>query len=155
MRERVQKSLAKLGSRLPGMPTMGTFHSVCARVLRQEIEALGYSRSFVIFDADDQLKVLREICQEKNLGAKFPPNLFRNYISQAKNALQTPEELNLNIDAYLLNLTREIYIDYQNFLFKQNALDFDDLLMLTVKIFQLKPGILQKYQRIFKYIFIY
>ncbi len=137
-----------------GMPTMGTFHSVCARLLRQEIQLLGYSKGFVIVDDDDQTKILREIITARNIGAKFPPNVFRNYISTAKNALQTPNELNLPIDGHLLNLTREIYADYQNYLFKQNSLDFDDLLMLTVKIFQNFPEVLQKYQDIFKYILV-
>ena len=137
-----------------GVPLMGTFHSICARILRQEIEALGYTRSYVIYDDDDQLKVLREICQEKNLGSKFPASLFRNYISTAKNLLQTPEELALPIDAFLLNLTRDIYIQYQNYLFKQNALDFDDLLMLTVKLFQAAPQVLLQYQQLFKYILV-
>lgn len=137
-----------------GNPIMGTFHSVCARILRQEIEALGYTRSYVIYDDDDQLKVLKEICNERNLGAKFSPSLFRNYISSAKNLLQTPEELALPIDSFLLNLVREIYAQYQNYLFKQNALDFDDLLMLTVKIFQNFPEILKKYQQLFQYILV-
>jgi DNA helicase-2/ATP-dependent DNA helicase PcrA len=137
-----------------GMPAMGTFHSICARILRQEIQHLGYTRGFVIVDADDQSKILKEIIGERNLGAKFPPNVFRNYISTAKNALQTPSELNLPIDAHLLNLTRDIYAEYQNYLFKQNSLDFDDLLMLTVKIFQNIPDVLVKYQQIFKYILV-
>lgn len=137
-----------------GMPVMGTFHSVCARLLRQEITRLGYTRGFVIMDSDDQTKILRDIVAERNLGAKFPPNVFKNYISTAKNALQTPSELNLPIDSFLLNMTRDIYADYQNFLFKQNALDFDDLLMITVKIFQNFPDVLAKYQNIFKYILV-
>ncbi|GAC1413412.1 MAG: hypothetical protein NVSMB66_5320 [Candidatus Doudnabacteria bacterium] len=137
-----------------GMPVMGTFHSVCARLLRQEITRLGYTRGFVIMDSDDQTKIFRDIVSQRNLGAKFPPNIFKNYISTAKNALQTPGELNLPIDAFLLNMTRDIYTDYQNFLFKQNALDFDDLLMLTVKIFQIFPEVLAKYQNLFKYILV-
>ncbi len=137
-----------------GMPTMGTFHSICARILRQEIQALGYTKGFVIIDDDDQGKILKEICIQRNFGAKFPPNLFKNYISNAKNALQTPEEMDLAIDKQILNMAREVYADYQNYLFKQNSLDFDDLLMLTVKIFQTFPDILAKYQNIFKYILV-
>ncbi len=137
-----------------GMPTMGTFHSVCARLLRQEIPLLGYTRGFVIMDSDDQTKILREIVAERNLGAKFPPTVFKNYISTAKNALQTPSELNLPIDKFLHEMTRDIYADYQNYLFKQNALDFDDLLMLTVKIFQNFPEVLAKYQSMFRYILV-
>ncbi len=137
-----------------GMPTMGTFHSVCARILRQEIQALGYTKGFVIVDDDDQNKILKEICVQKNFGAKFPPNFFKNYISAAKNVLQTPEELDLGIDKYVLNMVSEVYLEYQNYLFKQNSLDFDDLLMLTVKILQNFPEVLSKYQSIFKYILV-
>lgn len=149
MQERLQRIFPGLGH-----PTMGTFHSVCAKILRQEITALGYTRGFVIFDDEDQTKILRDILSEKNLGTKFPPNVFRAYISQAKNALQTPAELNLPVDQYLLTLIRDVYVQYQDFLFKQNALDFDDLLMLTVKIFQNFPEVLAKYQRIFQYILV-
>jgi DNA helicase-2/ATP-dependent DNA helicase PcrA len=150
MQERIQKLFAFRH----GMPTMGTFHSVCAKILRQEIHALGYTRGFVIFDTDDQQKVVKEIVSEMSLGTKFPPNVFLHYISQAKNALQTPSELDLNLDAFMLNMTREIYARYQDYLFKQNALDFDDLLMLTVKIFQNFPDVLKRYQEIFKYILV-
>jgi DNA helicase-2/ATP-dependent DNA helicase PcrA len=156
--EKILKAKARLGTPnlfvAGALPLMGTFHSICAKILRQEIEALGYSRNYVIYDDDDQLKVFKEICQEKNLNSKFPPNLFRAYISSAKNLLQSPEEFFLPIDAFLLNLTRDIYISYQNYLFKQNALDFDDLLMLSVKIFQSKPEVLKKYQDLFKYILV-
>jgi DNA helicase-2/ATP-dependent DNA helicase PcrA len=137
-----------------GMPILGTFHSVCARILRQEIQALGYTRSFVIFDDDDQQKVIRDIISEKNLGTKFPPSLFRNYISQAKNQLQTPENFNLALDSLMLNMVRDVYAKYQESLFQQNGLDFDDLLMLTAKIFQSKPATLRKYQKFFQYILV-
>lgn len=149
MQSRVQSIFPHLG-----MPTMGTFHSVCARILRQEIQRLGYTRSFVIFDDDDQSKVIKEIISGLNLGSKFSPNVFRSYISSAKNALQTPDELNLPIDKFLLTMTRSIYAQYQDYLFKQNALDFDDLLMLTAKIFQNFPDALAKYQQLFQYILV-
>ncbi len=149
MQSRVQNIFPHMG-----MPTMGTFHSVCARLLRQEITLLGYTRGFVIMDSDDQIKIFRDIVAERNLGAKFPPTVFKNYISAAKNALQTPVELNLPIDKFLLQMTRDIYADYQNYLFKQNALDFDDLLMLTVKIFQNFPEVLARYQKLFQYILV-
>ncbi|MHB8871845.1 MAG: ATP-dependent helicase, partial [Candidatus Doudnabacteria bacterium] len=149
MQNRVQSLFPNMG-----MPTMGTFHSVCARILRQEIQALGYTKGFVIIDDDDQGKILKEICIQRNLGAKFPPNLFKNYISMAKNALQTPDQMDLPIDKAVMNMVREVYAEYQNYLFKQNFLDFDDLLMLLVKIFQEFPDVLSKYQNIFKYILV-
>ena len=137
-----------------GMPLLGTFHSVCARILRQEIQALGYSKSFVIFDDDDQQKIIRDIISKKNLGTRFPPSLFRNYISQAKNHLQTPELFNLPLDAFMMNMVRDVYAAYQDSLFQQNALDFDDLLMLTAKIFQQSNETLKKYQQLFQYILV-
>jgi DNA helicase-2/ATP-dependent DNA helicase PcrA len=151
-----KEMLARVNNIFPGLgiPVMGTFHSVCARILRQEISRLGYTRGFIIIDSDDQAKIFRDIVTQRNVGAKFPPNVFRNYISSAKNALQTPSELNLPIDSFLLTMTRDIYAEYQNYLFKQNSLDFDDLLMLTVKIFQNFPEVLAKYQNIFKYILV-
>ncbi|MBU6447861.1 UvrD-helicase domain-containing protein [Patescibacteria group bacterium] len=149
MQQRVQDIFPHLG-----MPTMGTFHSVCARILRQEIHNLGYTKSFVIFDDDDQQKLLKEILSEKGVSTKFSPSLFRTYISSAKNMLQTPDEMNLNIDKNLLNLARSVYAEYQNYLYKQNAVDFDDLLMLTVKLLENFPEILRKYQDKFRYILV-
>jgi len=127
-----------------GMPLLGTFHSVCARILRQEIQTLGYSRNFVIFDDDDQQKIIRDIISEKNLGTKFSPSLFRNYISQAKNQLQTPENFHLPLDGFMMSMVRDVYAKYQESLFQQNGLDFDDLLMLIAKIFQNSSEILRK-----------
>lgn len=156
MQNRVDKliGLRAKGIGLSAKPTMGTFHSVCARLLRKEIPALGYASGFVIFDSDDQLKAIKEICKELDLGKRFPPQLFRAYIGAAKNVLQTPESLNLPLEGKLLDLVREVYTRYQNFLFQQNALDFDDLLMLTVKIFEAQPKTLEKYQKRFAYILV-
>ncbi len=137
-----------------GMPTMGTFHSIGAKLLRKEIVRLGYGPSFVILDSDDQLKVLREIAEELGLPKKFPPTLFRAYISSAKNLLQTPNELNLGLDAYMHDMVQQVYVMYQNFLFKQNSLDFDDLLMLPIKLFETFPDVLRKYRELFKYILV-
>jgi DNA helicase II / ATP-dependent DNA helicase PcrA len=135
-------------------PTLGTFHSVNARLLRKEIMRLGYGPGFIILDSDDQLKILREIVDDMGLSKKFPPTLFRAYISSAKNLLQTPEELNLGLDGPMQELVYKAYVDYQNFLFKQNSVDFDDLLMLPIKIFQIAPEVLQKYQQLFQYILV-
>lgn len=137
-----------------GMPTMGTFHSICARILRREIEALGYGRSFSIFDSDDQAKITRDILADLGVNKKWGPSYFRALISSAKNILQTPQEFNIGLDADMHNLAREVYARYQDFLYKQNGLDFDDLLMLTVKIFQNFPKTLDKYREMFKYILV-
>jgi DNA helicase-2/ATP-dependent DNA helicase PcrA len=154
MQERVLKLLGNTGAVKTGLPTLGTFHSVCARILRNEIQALGYSRGFTIYDADDQLKVYREICTDLGLPKRFPPTLFRAYVSRAKNLVQTPEELNLGLDLPMQDMVQKVYVSYQNYLFRQNAVDFDDLLMLFIKILQLSPATLAKYQNFFKYILV-
>ncbi len=153
MQERVVR-LLESQQRQVDMPTMGTFHSVCARLLRREIAVLGYNRGFVIFDADDQLKILKEICEELELGKRFPPSLFRAYISSAKNNVQTPAELSLGLEPFMHDMVQRVYTRYQNFLFNQNGVDFDDLLMLTIKIFQARPDILQNYQKQFGYVLV-
>ena len=153
MRARVRKLL----SRFQGVSeqlTMGTFHSVCARILRKEISALGYSPNFTIFDTDDQHKVIREICDDLKLDKKFPPSLFSALISRAKNILQLPSELDLGMDSPLKERLQEVYGRYQDSLFRQNALDFDDLLMLMVKLLDSNEKLLQKYQKQFAYILV-
>src|SRR6185295_11906015 len=135
--------------------TMGTFHAVCAKILRHEITALGYGSDFVIFDTEDRQKVLKEILEELRIDSKkMPPSLFGALISRAKNLLQLPAELNLGLDSPMRERLAEVYTRYQDSLYKQNALDFDDLLMLTVKIFQNFPKVLQKYQKKFTYILV-
>ena len=120
MRERVNKLLI----RMPGAAerlTMGTFHSVCSRILRKEIKSLGYGQDFVIFDSDDQSKIYKEICEELKLGKNLPPSLFGSLVSKAKNLLQTPSEFNLDIDFRLREKVQEVYAKYQDALFRQNA----------------------------------
>lgn len=144
--------------RLPGAAeqlTMGTFHAVCAKILRHEITALGYGHDFVIFDSGDQQKVIKDILEELRIDSKkMPPSLFGALISRAKNLLQTPSEVNIGLDSPMRERLAEVYGRYQDALYKQNALDFDDLLMLTVKIFESLPKVLAKYQKKFVYVLI-
>jgi DNA helicase II / ATP-dependent DNA helicase PcrA len=146
---------ALLGTRTGlASPTLGTFHSVCARILRKEIYVLGYAPGFTIFDADDQLKIIREICSQLDLGKKFSPTLFRAYISAAKNVMQTPETFGLGLEQPLHDIALNVYTRYQNFLHQQNGVDFDDLLLLVIKIWQGRPEILARYQQRFQYILV-
>ncbi len=158
MGERVRRLLegAPVGHRgaLSALPTLGTFHSVCAKILRREIYRLGYTRSFTIYDADDQGKAIKDIIGDLHIDKRYSPGFFRHMISTGKNILQTPDELDIGLEPDLQNLVREVYSRYQNYLFRQNGTDFDDLLMLTVKIFQSFPEVLQKYQDQFKYILV-
>lgn len=135
--------------------TMGTFHSVCAKILRHEIKHLGYTQDFVIYDTDDQQKTIREILEDLRIDSKkMPPQMFGAFISRAKNLLQLPSELNLGLDSPMKERLSEVYTRYQDSLYKQNALDFDDLLLLTVKIFQNFPAVLEKYKKKFQYILV-
>lgn len=137
-----------------GLPTMGTFHSIGARILRKEIGLLGYTGSFIIFDAEDSLKVIKEVAQQLDIPSQFHPTLFRSIISRAKNLVQTPAEFNLGLDKRLGALAREVYVRYQDYLHGQNALDFDDLLMLPIVLFQSSAEVLAKYRNIFRYILV-
>ena len=154
MRSRVAPMLARFVSASEKL-TMGTFHSVCARILRHEIKVLGYNNDFVIFDSDDQQKLLREILEDLRIDSKRTPvSLFGALISRAKNLLQLPAELNLGLDSPLREKLAEVYALYQDRLYKQNGLDFDDLLMLTVKIMENFPKVLERYQKKFTYILV-
>ncbi|MBI3232410.1 MAG: UvrD-helicase domain-containing protein [Candidatus Doudnabacteria bacterium] len=154
MRQRISTLLARFKSAVDQL-TMGTFHSVCARVLRKEIKSLGYGSDFVIFDTNDQRKQCQEILEDLRIDTKrMPASLFGALVSRAKNILQLPSELNLGLDSPLADRLLEVYTRYQDALYKQNALDFDDLLMLTVKIFESSPKILEKYRKQFQYILV-
>jgi DNA helicase-2/ATP-dependent DNA helicase PcrA len=154
MRERVGKLLTRLVGASEQL-VMGTFHSVCVRILRKEISALGYAPDFVIFDTDDQHKVLKDILEELRVDTKkLPASLFGALISRAKNLLQLPSELNIGIESPLAEQLAEVYARYQDSLYKQNAVDFDDLLMLTVKLYENFPKVLEKYQNQFKYVLV-
>jgi DNA helicase-2/ATP-dependent DNA helicase PcrA len=154
MRQRVSLLLARFKSAAESL-TMGTFHAVCAKILRHEIPALGYGSDFVIFDTGDQQKVIKEILEELRVDSKkLPASMFGALISRAKNLLQSPGELDLGLDSPLREKLGEVYARYQDALYRQNALDFDDLLMLTVKIFQNFPNVLKKYQKKFTYVLV-
>ncbi len=145
-----EKDVRKVG----GQPMLGTFHSIGARILRKEIAQLGYSPNFMILDTDDQLKVIRDIINDLNIPKQYAPTLFRAYISSAKNLLQTPQEMNVGLEGYLHDLVQQVYVRYQNFLYKQNSLDFDDLLMLPIKLWDAFPEVLRKYQQQWQYILV-
>ncbi len=154
MRERVEKLLSRFVGATEQL-TMGTFHAVCAKILRSEIKALGYSPDFVIYDTQDQQKVIKEILEDLRIDTKrLPASLFGALISRAKNFLQLPGELDLGLDSPLKEKLQEVYSRYQDALYKQNALDFDDLLMLMVKLLETFPKVLEKYQKKFTYVLV-
>ncbi len=142
---------------LDGQPrglTMGTFHSICARILRRESEHLTYyDKDFVIFDSADQLQVIKQALKDLNLDdKKFPPYKMLNGISNAKNELITPEIYAAT--NYIAEVTRRVYTQYQALLQANNAMDFDDLLMNTVLLFQERTDILRTYQERYEHILV-
>ena len=152
MKERVVRLLRGGSGRLP---TIGTFHSVCARILRREIDKLGYKKSFNIFDGQDQLSLMKKILKRLEISAdQFNPYLFIDTISKAKNGLISTNQFLNSISGFYEEMAAKVYAAYQKGLKENSALDFDDLIMLAVKLFQKYPEILKKYQRIFKYILV-
>lgn len=132
-----------------------TFHSACLRILRREIDVLGYGSNFSIYDDADQQTVVKECLRELDIDEKrFQPRAMLAAISGAKNKLQTPEQFDRQAFEYFEQVAARVYRLYQERLFKNNALDFDDLIMLTVRLFKEHPDVLAYYQNRFKYILV-
>ena len=157
------KAAGELRARLAGMlGTRGedvhaaTFHAACSRILRAEIEALGYNRNFTIYDTDDSVRVIKDAMAELHISDKnFAPKALLGNISRAKDKMLTPEGLRQSAgDNFGLQVTARVYGRYQQMLKDANALDFDDIILLTVKLFQQFPEVLQKYQRRYRYIMV-
>jgi len=150
MRHRVE---TLLGGNPSGL-TMGTFHATCVGILRRENQSLpGYDSNFVIFDTDDQRQVVKQALNDNNLDdKKFPPNKMLSGIGKAKNELVTPEQYAAN--NYISEVTKRVYQRYQEILVANNAMDFDDLLMNTVLLFNERQSILQKYQEKYRHVLV-
>lgn len=136
------------------LPIMGTFHSVGARILREDGEWLGLSRSFVIYDDDDQENLLKDILINLRIDpTKLKPSLFASIIDRAKNHLAEPEDVEVG-DRTFNKTARAVYREYEKQLRAHNAVDFGDLIMLPVLLFRRRPKILEKYQRRWKYVLV-
>ncbi len=134
---------------------MGTFHSICARILRQEIETLNYDKNFVIYDKADQLSLIRRCLNILDLDNKmYSPNVISSIIDKAKNNLEDVELFEYNAVSYFKKIVVRVYQQYQKELFENNALDFGDLILLTVKLFRERPEILEHYQNKLRYILV-
>jgi len=132
---------------------VGTFHSVCGRILRHDIDKLGWSRNFCIFDETDQLALMREVVRELNFDEKhFRPATVLNAVSSAKNRLIGPEEYSNTASDFREEKIALAYKVYQDRLAANSALDFDDMLMFTVKLLKNNSGVLSYYQERFRYI---
>lgn len=152
MRERV---MTLVGSEGEGL-WVGTFHSTCVRILRREISRLpGYARSFVIYDSGDQLALIKECLKELDFEEKkFAPRAVLGAISDAKSKLLGPDAFAAKASDYFQEKAALAYQVYQRKLLANNALDFDDLIMLTVRVFGENPDVLAYYQEKFRYIMV-
>jgi DNA helicase II / ATP-dependent DNA helicase PcrA len=151
MKERVIRLVGPVGNDM----WVSTFHSMCVRILRRECEQIGYSRSFTICDQSETETLMKRIIREKNLDPKkFDHRMILGRISQAKNELQTPKEFSEFAGGYIDNIVYECYREYQKNLENSQSMDFDDLIMLTVKLFKDHPETLSYYQNKFHYIHV-
>ncbi|MBO8178228.1 MAG: DNA helicase PcrA [Bacillus sp. (in: Bacteria)] len=134
---------------------ISTFHSMCVRILRRDIDRIGINRNFTILDTTDQQSVIKGILKDKNIDPKkFDPRTILGTISSAKNELMTPEEFAKQAGSYYDTIVSDVYTEYQKRLRKNHALDFDDLIMTTIHLFQRVPEVLEYYQRKFQYIHV-
>jgi DNA helicase-2/ATP-dependent DNA helicase PcrA len=152
MRERVESMVGRKAAK--GM-VISTFHALCVRILKEDIQQLGFKKNFSIYGGADQLRLIRDLLQEVNTGLrKFDADRVQWLISDAKNRLVFPEEfLPKNGDDYG-KVVAAIYPRYQRALKAFNAVDFDDLIMLTVRLLQEKPAVLEKYRQRFRYLMV-
>ena len=155
MRERVAQLLGASAEDRSFMPYMGTFHSICVRMLRMDGEHIGIPRSYVIFDEADRLSAVKQASKRLGIDDKaFPPRVIANMISSAKNELLTPEDYDRSGGSPATRATAEVYPLYQKILKDSGALDFDDLIGRTVHLLQTVPEIRAKWQQQFAYVMI-
>lgn len=152
MRERVDK-IVGFGSE---SIWVSTFHSTCVRILRRYIDRLGFDTSFTIYDTDDQKSIMKDVCKRLNVDTKqYKERALLGVISSAKDELISPTEYRLrNAGDWRADKIAFVYEEYQNTLKKNNALDFDDLIVKTVELFRNCPDVLESYQERFQYIMV-
>jgi ATP-dependent DNA helicase PcrA len=152
MKERVERLIGENAREM----WISTFHSACIRILRREIDKIGYKKSFVIFDTSDQQAVIKQCIKELNVDDKmYPPKQILESISKAKNELLTPDRYTKGREYdFRANRIAEIYSLYQKKLVQNNALDFDDIIMQTINLFNIDKSVLDYYQHKFKYIHV-
>jgi len=137
------------------MPFVGTFHSFCVRILRQEAQHLGFDTNFVIFDETDKKAALKKILNSLDIDTdKYHPAAIGAYISGAKNELMDEKQYAEVASDHFQNIVSDVYVRYQKYLKEHNAFDFDDLIMKTVQLFNDEPKILEKYQKRFQYVLV-
>ncbi|MEC9018767.1 MAG: UvrD-helicase domain-containing protein, partial [Nitrospinota bacterium] len=152
MKERIRGMLDLSGT----SPWVSTFHSFCLRILRKHISELGFSNDFAVFDSQDQLILVKQCMKKTQVSTDaFPPKAILDHISGFKNDFFLPEQLDLNTMSYGNQMkAAELYPLYQSALKSNNALDFDDLLSFTAKLFQEVPSLREYYDKKFQYILV-
>ncbi|MDO4337337.1 MAG: DNA helicase PcrA [Eubacteriales bacterium] len=152
MRERVDKIVGCGAESV----WVSTFHSTCVRILRRHIDRLGFDNRFAIYDTDDQKTLMKEVCRRLNIDTKvYKERSLLAQISHAKDELITPDEMEMNAGSdYNQKKVAEVYREYQAALRKNNALDFDDLIVKTVELFQNCGQVLESYQERFRYLMV-
>ncbi|KOR76343.1 DNA helicase PcrA [Paenibacillus solani] len=151
MQERVSKLVGREGREI----WVSTFHSMCVRILRKDIERIGFTSNFSILDSTDQLSVIRNVMKHQNIDPKkFEPKAIQAAMSAAKNELISPQQYEQKAGDYFESLVAKVYTEYQKRLKSNNSLDFDDLIMTTIQLFKEVPEVLDFYQRKFQYIHV-
>lgn len=151
MKERVAKLLGEAGNDV----WVSTFHALCVRILRRDIEQLGYNRAFTIADTSEQRTLIKRICEEQNIDTKkFEPRQLLSAISNAKNAMEDPATFAKNHQRPFDRMVARVYEAYQKELERNQTLDFDDLIMKTIELFKKAPETLTYYQDKFHYIHV-
>lgn len=151
MKERIIKEVGKEGYDIQ----ISTFHSFGLRIIKENYEKLGYEKNFTIIDSDDSLTVVKKILKEMGIDyARFNPKFIKNQISSCKNEMVTPEKYKNLVNDELSDITYKVYKRYQDTLLRNNSLDFDDLLIKPIELFNKYKEVLENYQELFKYVFI-
>jgi DNA helicase-2/ATP-dependent DNA helicase PcrA len=155
MKERIMKLLTESGAASGYVSWMGTFHSICVKILRRDGYRLGLSANFSIYDSNDQIDAVKTAMESLNMSTKdVNPRAIHSHISMAKNELIGPDDYRQYANNYFAQQVARVYPIYQKILKESQATDFDDLLMLTVQLFEQYPEVLADYQQRFKYILV-
>lgn len=151
MKERIIKQVGSIGYNIQ----ISTFHSFGLRIIKENYERLGYDKNFTIIDSDDSLTVIKRILKDMNIDPKrYNPKFIKNQISSCKNEMVTVEKYYNLVNDEVSDITYKVYKKYQETLLRNNSLDFDDLLVKPIELFNKHPEVLKQYQELFKYVFI-
>ena len=156
------KAAREMRERVAGLLEQGaedvwvsTFHAMCVRILRRDVDKIGYARNFTIIDSGEQLTLMKQVVKKLNLDTKkFDPKSIIGAISNAKNSLQTAKDYQALQGSYYEQIVGDCYVEYEQALRKNEAMDFDDLIMVTLRLFEEVPEVLAHYQNKFHYIHV-